>query len=185
MVDYPAMKHDAHGHDGNRQGPSTNRGTGDRTAPPHARQLPAAPHIGPEHDHRRSLEALRWGIVAVTGGMFLTAAAVLGPRGSRATDPPQRVGGPDLQLPSPSADIARPNSTRRFLGELHGREYSVRIDLTPDGARYTVLKNGEVAGRDLSGEELASSFPDLDVAGMEAQPESGGALMLADPDDQH
>lgn len=130
---------------------------------------------------RRLMETTRWVIVAVGGGMFLFAANMAGPRGSSAADP---------RRPAPAKPAAARSTTpapegRKFLGELRGRDYTVRIDLTPDGTRYTVLKDGELAATDLSGEELASRFPDLDTAGLKAEPSDSGALMLVDPNQDH
>lgn len=77
-----------------------------------------------------------------------------------------------------------------YLGELRGRTQRLRIRLTPDGPRYTVLDaQGFILDTNLDREALHRLYPDLDPASIDAGSERTGRtpelkesrqLMIAD-----
>lgn len=80
---------------------------------------------------------------------------------------------------------AEPVEPAALLGTLEGRDESLRIEVTQDGLRYTVVDSrGVVVAHRLSQSELAERFPRLVPSGLHADGLSPahGPLMVV-PDD--
>lgn len=104
-------------------------------------------------------------LMAVAGATVLFVT--LEPRQGRATIEPNP--------PEPAA----------LLGTLEGRDYGLRIEMTADGPRYTVVdRRGVVVAERMSRQALAERFPDLSPIGLYADDLEPihGPLMMA-PDD--
>ncbi len=127
---------------------------------------------------RRSGYILGLGLMVAS---ISTVAILSDPRDSAARDgaPVQGSMAPELN-----------NEQGAYLGELRGRTQRLRIRLTPDGPRYTVLDaQGFILDTNLDREALHRLYPDLDPASIDAGSERTGRtpelkesrqLMLAD-----
>ncbi|TVS05998.1 MAG: hypothetical protein EA423_06245 [Phycisphaerales bacterium] len=134
-----------------------------------------------KHDNpitRRSGYILGLGLMVAS---ISTVAILSDPRDSAARD---QVPVHDSMAPELS------NEQGAYLGELRGRTQRLRIRLTPDGPRYTVLDaQGFILDTNLDRESLHRLYPDLDPASIDAGSERTGRtpelkesrqLMIAD-----
>lgn len=130
---------------------------------------------------RRSGYILGLGLMVAS---ISTVAILSDPRDSAA-----REGQPSQPVQGSMAPELN-NEQGAYLGELRGRNERLRIRLTPDGPRYTVLDaQGFILDSGLDREALHRLYPDLDPASIDAGSEPAGRshersesrqLMLAD-----
>ena len=116
---------------------------------------------------RRSGYILGLGLMVAS---ISTVAILSDPRDSAARDqaPDQ---GPIQDSMAPELN----NEQGAYLGELRGRTQRLRIRLTPDGPRYTVLDaQGFILDTNLDREALHRLYPDLDPASIDAGSEPTG-----------
>lgn len=122
----------------------------------------------PRQKNRRAIAKVT--AFVFTGGVLLTVSVIQDPVRSQANQSP----------PSQTAHWLDETGQFPLIGELVSPEYLVRMYAGSEGNVYTVcLRDGTVVESGLSGEEVAASFPGLDLSSGD---DDGYLLMQVDSD---
>lgn len=138
--------------------------------------------------------SLRWLLAAGSLALFVGLARLFNPAPSTADiqssqtsgEPPRILAGGERGLASDRQAAPSARSGPVEIGELVGREFTLRVFSTPEGPRYTVIdRDGHALAQLLEADEIYRRFPDLNVRSLQLRGDDasdliGGPLMLAD-----